>query len=420
MECDIMNRLFDLDLDELIQKIFLSLDPLSLKSCKCVSSEWFHFIQNRLWNSKPARKQLHNRLINQWKFSEPFVTEYGQGMMGVNFLVCDDEIIVCGYTRGQARVYDVDTGELRYQLQCNSQSLRVYDGVQLDLGRTVIGSVTDNGFVSVWEKKDGSLLYQAKHHGEHQSVFGIKVTDEYVLTGGGDGSLIMLEKVEGVWKITHEMFENREGVTHIDADGKWAVTGSRQSIKMWDLEEHKIVKSDKPVKVKVWMLSFTYPLAYVVGGEDWNGVQIWDLSKSELLRHVAEDGKPFHNVQFNGRFLTVSEFNITWRGENDEKVSVAVYDALELLDKKIENKNLWKKSFGYSPGAYFEQINAVSNKTSLIVTHATTISILNFWKDRIIPSREVVPAEMIEDEDDEDWETEESLSEEDEEHRIDD
>ena len=41
MECDIMNRLFDLDLDELIQKIFLSLDPLSLKSCKCVSSECF-------------------------------------------------------------------------------------------------------------------------------------------------------------------------------------------------------------------------------------------------------------------------------------------------------------------------------------------------------------------------------------------
>lgn len=393
MECDIMNRLFDLDLDELIQNIFLNLDPLSLKSCKCVSSEWFHFIQNRLWNSKPAKKQLHNRLINQWKFSEPFLTEYEQEMMGVNFLVCDDDIIVCGYTWGQARVHDVDTGELRYQLQCDSHSLGDDEyGVQLDLGRTVIGSVTDNGFVSIWKKTDGSLLYQAKHHGEHQSVFGIKVTDEYVLTGGGDGSLIMLEKVEGVWKITHEMFENRDGVTHIDADGKWAVTGSRQSIKLWDLEKHKIVESVKAVKVKVWMLSFTYPYAYVVGGEDWNGVQIWDLSKSELVRHVAI-GKPFHNVHFNGCFLTVSEFNITCRGENDEKVTVAVYDALELLDKKIETKTLWKKTFEYSPGAYFEQINAVSNKTSLIVTHDTNISILNFWKDRKMPSSEVVPAE---------------------------
>jgi hypothetical protein len=163
----------------------------------------------------------------------------------------------------------------------------------------------------------------------------------------------------------------------------------------------------------------TYPHAFVVGGEDWNGVQIWDLSKSELVRHVGEDEKPFHNVHFNGRFLTVSEFNITWRGENDEKVSEAVYDAMELLDKKIKTENLWKKTFEYSPGAYFEQINAVSNKTSLIISHASTISILNFWKDRIIQSREIVPAEMIEDVDDEDWVTDESLSEEDGEHQID-
>ena len=210
------------------------------------------------------------------------------------------------------------------------------------------------------------------------------------------------------------MFENREGVTHIGADGKWAVTGSRKSIKLWDLNEHKLTESVRPVKVKVFMLSFTYPHAFVVGGDDWNGIQIWDLSKCELVRHVAEDGKPFYNVHYNGRFLTVSEANIPWRGENNEMMSVVVYDALELLDTKIETKNLWKKTFEYSPGADNEQINAVSNKTSLIVTHASTISILNFWKDRIIPSREFVPEEVIEDE--EDWETGESFSEEDEEH----
>ena len=52
------------------------------------------------------------------------------------------------------------------------------------------------------------------------------------------------------------------------------------------------------------MLSLSYPHAYVVGGEDWKGVQIWDLSKCEFVRHVGEDGKPFHNVHCNGHFLT--------------------------------------------------------------------------------------------------------------------
>ena len=77
------------------------------------------------------------------------------------------------------------------------------------------------------------LFYQDKHHGDIESVFGIKVTDYNVLTGGGDGSLLILKSVQGVWKITRKMYENREGITHIDTDGKWAVTGTRKSIKLW-------------------------------------------------------------------------------------------------------------------------------------------------------------------------------------------
>jgi len=414
-----MNRLFELDLDEILQKIFLSLDSMSLKNCKCVSNEWFNFIQRRLWNSKPARNQLHNRLINQWKFSEPLVTEQrGGGRMGVNFLVCDDELIVCGYTRGQARAYDLETGELRFEIQCNTQSTMIYDEVQLDLGKTVIGSVSENGCVSIWNKVDGRKLYQEKHHGEYQNVCGLKVTDEYVLTGGGDGSLVMLESIEGAWKITHEMLDNRDGINHIDADGKWAVTGTVKGINLWDLEEHKMVKSVKKLNTQVCMLSFTYPHAFVVGGQDWAGVQIWDMVKCELVRHVAQDGKYFHNIHFNGRLLTVCELNIT--EENDEELSVEVFDALELLDSKIESKNLWKKSYNYSPEAnmhnlHVEQINAVSNQTSLIVAHVSRFSILNYWKDRIIPSREFEPDEPIEDvdmileEEDSEWDTEESF-----------
>ena len=78
VEGNIINNLFEFDLDEILQKIFLNLDPLSLKNCKCVSSQWFEFIQKRLWGSKQARKQLQNRLTNQWKFNEPLITEYDQ------------------------------------------------------------------------------------------------------------------------------------------------------------------------------------------------------------------------------------------------------------------------------------------------------------------------------------------------------
>ena len=426
MSCDIINRLFELDFDEILQKVFLSLDPLSLKNCKCVSKGWFNFIQRRLWESKPARTQLYKRLINQWKFSDPFSTVHDEGVMGVNYLASDDEMVVCGYTTGYARAYNLHTGELLHQLQCNKEDNSDYDGVQLELGKTVIVTVTETGWVTVFCRTEGKKLYQEKHHGEHKSVYGLKVTGSCVLTGGGDGSLVMMEMVEGVWRVTDEMFENKEGITHIDVDGKWAVTGTRQSIKLWDLEQHKLVVGggDK-VKTKVWMLSLTFPHVFVVGGDDWPGVQVWNITTGHLVRHVDnhQGGKPFHNIHHNGRFLTISEYNTntTWRGQTDKELEVIVYDGSELLDTKIDSKNLWKKSLEYSPGEPFEQINAVSNQTCLVVAHGSFISILNFWKDRIVAGQHFSPDGQqyggdFPHEEEEGWDTEEWLTEDDGQH----
>ena len=388
--CGIINKLFELNFDEILQKIFLNLDPLSLKNSKCVCSEWRQFITERLWNSKPARKQLQKRLINQWKFHDPFVTEYDFGMMGVSSLACDDDLIVCGYLKGQAKVFDLATGELRFEVQCNTQPTDSYDdGVQLDLGKNVIGAITEMGTVSIWNREDGTLLYQELHHGEQTSVMSIKVTDDYVLTGAVDGSVIILENVEGQWKVTHKMCENKEVVIHIDVDGKWAVTGTGNSIKLWDLEEHKLVENVKPVQVQVqfssgsaWMLSFIYPHAFAVGGSDFDGVQIWDMVKCVKIRHILEDNQPLHNIHSNGRFLTLSEYDEHWADPPDERTAtVAVFDVLELVDIKVETKNLWKRKFDYNIYLY----NAVSNTTSLFVAHNKKISILNFWKDQICP-----------------------------------
>ena len=402
-QCNIINTLFELDLDEVIQKVFLSLDPIDLKNCKCVCSQWSQFIRNRLWNSRPAKKRLRNRLINQWKFSEPVSNYHDHGIKAVNFVVCDDDIIVCGYCRGQARAYDISSGDLKFELECNDQPVRIYDGVQLDLGKTVIGAITDTGTVSLWNRSDGSLLYRDKHHSKQELVLGIKVTNEYILTGGADGSLFVLKLVDGVWKIAHKMYENKEGITHIDAEGKWAVTGTRQGIKLWDLGEYRIVENTKPVLVKVWMLAFIHPHVFVVGGEDWNGVQVWDIVQSQMLRHFMEDEKPFHNIHANSIFLTISEFNDSWAGEDSDLCSVVLCDVSEMIDTKVDSKKFWKRSFDYPPGAYFEQINAVSNTTSLIVCHSSKVSILNFWKDRISPSKDILPNDQIKNEE-EDWE----------------
>ena len=389
IKCEIINQLFSYDLDEILQMIFLHLSPPDLKVCRSVCWQWSVFIKTRLWESKPARLQLRARLEKQWREEEPVTHYYDHGMRGVNYAVCDEEIIVCGYLRGQARVYDISTGCLKYQLECNDpteSTISMYDSVQLSLGRTMIGAVTDTGTVSLWNKSDGTKLYMDKHHRIGDQVMGLKVTDDYAVTGGGDGSVMVLRNLDDRWAVVNKLYDNNEGITHIEADAKWMVTGSKQDIRLWDMEHCKLLENANPVNVKVWMLSFQYPHAYVVGGEDWAGVQVWDMVNCVLIRHFMKDGFSFHNIAAHENIITLSQLN-----EQNEHCSVDVINATELLNKKLEAAKLWKRSLTFTPGSYFEQINAVSNTTSLIVCHRGKISIHNFWKDRISNSHTFHP-----------------------------
>ena len=386
--CEIMRKLFESDLDQIIQNIFLSLDPLTLKSCRQVCSAWNSFILLRLWGSKPVKHKLGAMLTNEWRSSQPATTVYSLGIGRVSSIVCDGYLIVCGYSQGQVRGYHVDTGELRYELQCNYPPARRSDEVQLVLSKNMVATVTESGTVSLWNKLDGTLLYQAAHHVNHLSVHGIMITDEFLITGAGDGTVVIVENIEEKWMKTHELHENTECVTHVDVDGKWAAIGTRNSITLLDLVEHKLVENVKPIQVKGWMLSFLYPHVFVVGGIDFPGVQVWDMVGCVMVRHVAEGMQPFHHIHTNGHFLTVSEYNDMSTADGpDRSALVVVFDITELIDTSIDTNALWKKSFDFSPST----ISAVATKTSLIVSHNKNISILRFWSDRIIPSRVFEP-----------------------------
>ena len=63
----VLLRLFDSDLDEALQLVFLSLDPESLKASRLVCKAWDTFIKRRVWGSPRARLVLRGRLLRHWK-----------------------------------------------------------------------------------------------------------------------------------------------------------------------------------------------------------------------------------------------------------------------------------------------------------------------------------------------------------------
>ena len=65
--CNIITQLFDMELEEILQKIFLFLEPKSLKNAKSTCSLWCDFVKRRIWHSKFGLAQLNTKLSSQWK-----------------------------------------------------------------------------------------------------------------------------------------------------------------------------------------------------------------------------------------------------------------------------------------------------------------------------------------------------------------
>ena len=63
--------------------------------------------------------------------------------------------------------------------------------------------------------------------------------------------------------------------------------GSRNGIFLWDIEERKVVPSEKPVEIKAWMLTFHFPNVCVVGGSDWDGFKVFNIVTGKLIRHIG-------------------------------------------------------------------------------------------------------------------------------------
>ena len=150
------------------------------------------------------------------------------------------------------------------------------------------------------------------------------------------------------------------------------ISGTRQNIQIWDLQKLALAETNQEMSVKVWMLSYCFPLVYVVGGEEWKGFKIFNITTGNKLRDIKvrllfiTDGlyghywllyyytnitilcqvnKAYHNVQCNGQILTLCEMNDPDAGG---LVAVVLYDVKQLTDTKILDKDLWQRRWWMS------------------------------------------------------------------------
>ena len=388
----ILQNLFDFGLEEILQKIFLNLDPKSLKNAKLTCTTWKEFIDRRIWNSRTARGLLHSELIFRWKneVEEPMkvcerdVSGYG---MYITFVVCDLQVILCSLRSGKVLAFDANACEFLYSLDLSS-SLTT-GGVQMDVSKKHAMIVCENsGLVLILDKITGKVLFRDFSHNEHfsrglhqsSSVLGLKMLKNVGVAGTQSGKICFIRNLNNndensIWE-TQTVDSGISDITHIEGDEQMLVIGSRSGAYLWDTKEMQIVPSETSVNVKVWMLSFHYPFVFVIGGNDWNGMKMFDIVKGKLERHIQND-IPFHNIHSNGRFILLSEMM-----NHRTPINVAIYDQNELLVPGLRDDDLWCRIYAYTSAGYsFSSVIAVSNMTKYIVTNRNTLTVYDFWKD---------------------------------------
>jgi len=376
----IIENLFDLGLEEVLQKVFLYLDPKSLKNCKSTCSQWREFIHRRIWNSKSAKHQLHHKLNSGWKREAPVRMINKELHEYVHYLVCDSEVIVCGLEGGPIMAFQADTVEQLYYLPVQQEGPFVSGDVQMDVFGDHLMTVSD-GIVKILEKMTGKELHSSKPLGT-RNVFGVKMLKNVGVVGAENGNICFLRRGATDQEWTEEkVFSGVREITHIEGEGSRLVIGSRNGIFLWDISERKVIPSREPILIATWMLTFHFPHVCVVGGSDWDGLLVLNIVTGKRVRHVETD-LSLHNIHSNGRFVLVSEISNIYStvAHRKDKIEVVMYDLEELRNETIKDTDLWSRRMSFSPS--LSQINAVSNVTKFAVSYRKKLTVYDVWNDR--------------------------------------
>jgi len=367
------------------------------------------------------------------------VAEFVDDDKGVIDMACDEELLVVGLYgwSGEARVYDIKTGEKKFVLKCNAlgdtPAPFSHDQIVVWLGKSIIVTVgLNDNTLSIWDR-EGELLAQDLHKDKEkiadmkriqamedeekeeyfeektvgmseeekynfmmQIAFGFvpnekKITSltikDDVIYGGFDGGFFMIGNTDGEWKIIKEIKLGYE-VDEIEDAGKLMaiakVDDGKKVFNFWDLEREEMVEDLAIVLKRFRSCKFIYPHIFLIGGRgdvDKTGVEIWNVETGEMVRHLLKGEKQYEYITTNGKFLAICEFINSWVSGEEKILKLAVYNVDQVLDQDVTEEWL-NMSLEYSTEdmGSGEHIRAAFSQNNLIVSHGNTISVKNIIK----------------------------------------
>ena len=319
-EVYVLPRLFARGLEEILQSIFLYLDPQSLKNSKLTCTQWEEFIDRRIRGSLKARKILHRRLILNWRREDPVQLTYIDLLKlnqseRIDGILCKNKIILLWHKYGKhITAVCSATHEVLF-----SRSLPTPFSFA-DIGDTFI-ALADTKGMRILGKFTGKVNCPKAQ--DSKVCVGVKVVGSKIVQAQKCGSILVHSKdpVLCKWSVK-EVNTKYKNILCISGNDSTLVIGLENRIMFWDME--KEIESENFVELPEdfcpttsvnWTqdvlpdsmhLEFYNPFVLValhkfdIFETLSKKLRIYNISTGEMIRHMEID---YHHIHFDGRFV---------------------------------------------------------------------------------------------------------------------
>ena len=407
----IIQKLFAKGLEEVLQMIFLYLDPKSLKNSKLTCSQWKEFIDRRIWKSPSAKSVLQEKLLLNWKtkhFDE--VPIQGKENSYIDRMYCDNKVIVFRTGKLKERFVAICAYTLKKLYSFEPEpDLLGYPTFLFSFGDNFI-AITSLLKVRIINKVTGELEFQ---HTETKPKLAQNMVGDVLFVSEKFGEILMFSKnpTERSWSVKKRMETEFISILSISGDENKLVIGLEDCIRFWDVKKEMetgiaiaFPRDFRPYRLQgdvafigvapgSMFLKFLNPFVFVAlkihepNDEDDEEYDEDDDIKGKLFRQMriynTETGELIRLMELNCDGLHFNGWFVTFKDKDD----VELIDVEELRNKKITNENLRRIKYEIKNGAQI-----VTTKTKMIITQdhllearrrvIRQLRIFDFWTDR--------------------------------------
>ena len=147
--------------------------------------------------------------------------------------------------RGEARIWDVQTGELLHVLKASSDAFSVAfspDGKTVATGTM---SFDEPSQVRLWDAQSGQLLRALTGRGQYVTYVAFSPDNEFVVGGCNDGTLNIWNIQTG--ELWHTLTDAGDGFITFSPDGRLmastgSIAGGGIGIRLWDIQTGKLLR----------------------------------------------------------------------------------------------------------------------------------------------------------------------------------